>query len=202
MALTSCARTIEGRAAVEDRVGDASLALNSHGERPRSVPEGADLRRVALRADGGRLEIEFEATERIPASPIGGDPLRGPAWFLRLWNDRKTGKQTYIVGVAFIEQSSPDYVRGKRFSVVVCEGDRLCANEIGEAKVDVARNRMTVALPLSKLPKLSGQFTWVAGSFWNDVIDREFAWGDDVPDQPQSADKLVVRPEHRARFPQ
>lgn len=199
--LTSCSGGIAGSAERDDAAGDVSRSLNFRAQKPSSVPGGTDLTKARLEARDSTLVLSITTSAPPPQQPIDGDPLKGPAWYVRIWNEGNAQQQTYIIGIAYVDPKSPDYVRGKRFGVTVCEGDTLCPNTIDDAEVLLAENVLTARVPLARLKKLRPKFSWLAGSFWNNVLDREFAWGDDVPDQPQSGDKRTVRPGDRAPFP-
>jgi hypothetical protein len=197
---TACGGGVEGTARVEDQIGDVERSLNFHGMRPSSIPSAVDLSGVVLTAHGGWLSIDFQLKDSVPETAIGNDPEKGPAWFVRFWRDRDTATQEYVVGITYAAPSKQEKADAK-FSVIVCPGTKLCKTEIKDAKVSVERNLLSVAIPLSRIERLSKHFQWLAGTYWNNVLDREFAWGDDAPDQPQSADTRGVRPEHRADFP-
>lgn len=198
--LTACMTgRFKGTSSVGDPPGDAARALNYQGHRPSSVPPGVDLSRVSLTARRGHLIVTFEAMTSIPTVPFGDDPLKGPAWFLRVWNDRRAGPQTYVVGTTF---TKPGDIKTSPWTyfVIACEGNTLCRHEIKGATAIAHGNSLTVDVPLSRLPKLEPRFTWLAGTFWSEVPDRQYGWGDDAPNQPQSADKRTVRPQDRASF--
>ncbi|HEX5165701.1 MAG TPA: hypothetical protein VFV93_09920 [Thermomicrobiales bacterium] len=128
-----------------------------------------DLTAAALQIDGASLTLTVDTGGPLPPALDAGDEMW---WALELAPSDPRSMTLYRVTVTF---------SGETWHTINYDFEHDARQIL--AQIDVGAGQLTVAIPLTELPKLNGPFRWWVAALWGGFnLDRPDASGDRVPD--------------------